>query len=472
MFVNSQDGLEINDIVVQQSRMVSELDVKLSDYKVTRYPCDVAKNPSETVRVVPLPFSSELMEFNNFIDLMDFLNQQDLLSYLPVPEEAKKGKAFHCIFHEDITASAVLDCKNDKWKFFCNDSNCNYHQPAGLDIIDITQRMFNMSWSEAVNSLGRHYNFTFKATTEFSRGQMLKLANNKTFLLNNLVKYPNLSRLLSENIDVLLKLIDIASVNIYEDLINVCTDESIFFMSCRFLSEKVDFNYLDVNRILNLYANLGLIEKIPFKLVPKKYAEKSERLATEGQSEGKSMPRIQYFTVNSFEVAAGEAERRASILLTKNFVLSDVSKMYFDRFLGKDITQFTYPDYRYQIELKMTEQTRLVKIAILKNIKLYGFCGFDELRKEKQLALVSTNKLKDSMKNLILVLELQNIKWMKMNKALCSKFGYDKFNYVFCDIKHEEVDISSCNMEDADDIQVYNIQHSDALEDFDDPVPF
>ena len=452
--LEKQDCLEIDDnIFVQQSRISSELDVKLANLKSTHYPCDDAKTPSDTASVVissPSPITSGLIEFNNFISLMKFLNQQDLLSYLPVPVDAKKGKAFRCIFHDDVNACAVVDFKNDKWKFFCNDSSCEYHQAEGLDIIDLTQKVKNTSWSEAVNFLGQYYNFTFKQTTDFSRNQTLKLSSNKAFLSNHIIKYPNLNLILAENMNVLLTLIDIASVNIYEDLINVCTDESIFFTSCRYLSEKVDFNYATINRILNLYANLSLIEKIPFRLVPKMYAVKSEWLATRCQSEGKSMPRIQYYSVHNFEAVAVEAERRAQILVSNNFKLINVSKKYFDEFIGKEITQSTYSDYRYYIEEKMAKHLRLVKNAILKNVKLHGFCGFDELRKDKHLKSVSTNKLKDSMKNLKLALEQQNIVWIKMDKVLCLKFGYTKYNYVFCNIDHEQVEISSLNTIDND----------------------
>lgn len=468
MFMNRQNGLEIID----NKFMISEPDETIAEHP--RYPCDddmMTSNTASPFISPPSPFTSELIEFDNFIGLMEFLNHQDLLSYLAVPAEAKKGKTFHCIFHDGINAAAVVDNKNGKWKLFCNDENCLYHQVEGLDIIDITRKVKNLRWSDAVNFLGQYYNFTFKVATDFSRSQTLKLADNKAFLLN-LEKHPNLSRLLSENMEVLLKLMDIAAINIYEDLINVCTDESIFFMSCRHLSEKVSFNYLDVNRILNLYANLGLIEKIPFRLVPKKYADKSERLATEGQTEGKSMPRIQYYTVHHFKVVATEAERRAAILCSTNFTLRDVTKTYFDSSLGLDITQYTYPDYRYHIEKKLSDQKRLVQIAILNNIKLYGFCGYDELRKDKGLVSVSTNLLKDSMKNLKPVLEQQNIIWMKMDKILCAKFGYDKFNYVFCDIEHVAGDISSFNMKDESDLLMSEKEHINDFVEYYDPVPF
>ena len=361
-------------------------------------------------------------------DLIPFLKQQDLISYLGI--DAKSNANFKCIFHNDNNPSAVIKNSGGYYKYFCNSPTCICHNTGkGMDIIDIVKIRENCDTSTAIRELIEYFHIKLEDSTWISE-QNKKFENN-IMLLSQLDKrkdeFPSLNRIIRFGYPLLLDILEIGKENIVNRFFNT-NGESIFFFSNRYLAGKRNKSVVNTNKYINLFCTLGLLNKIPYSHVNKNLRATAIQISKDNSQNG-----ISFYTIPDYNKAFKTADERASIMLQYKFSIMGMSKKYLENCFGEE-----FANKIYHVNVKDTEKSKSIRDAIevfiLQQIKTYGYFTKDMVMDYK--LKVDNHYIRRGAKEyefrkvLPDVIQKYDLIYVKANKNINQKLGIDTKKYL------------------------------------------
>lgn len=134
------------------------------------------------------------------------------------------------------------------------------HLTYGLDIYDLLSIYFNCTYSQLSNYL---LDYGYDPVDKSKKLSRLKYDNNINQVIELIETNEDLNKILKGKIEIYVALNDFAKTNSLT--FNKYKDEQIFFISTRFLKERYELSYSisTINQVINLYALVGLIYKVP-----------------------------------------------------------------------------------------------------------------------------------------------------------------------------------------------------------------
>ncbi|WP_457945392.1 hypothetical protein [Caproiciproducens sp. LBM24188] len=370
-------------------------------------------------------YSSPVIQYE---DLITFLKQQDLISYLGI--YAKPNINFKCIFHNDNNPSAVIKNCGGYYKYFCNSPACICHNDRkGMDIIDIVRIKENCDTSTAIKKLIEYFHIKLEDSTWINE-QSKKFETNM-MLLSQLGErkneFPNLSRIIRFGYPILMDILKISKENIINRFFST-NGESIFFFSNRYLAGKRNKSVVNINKYINLFCTLGLLNKIPYKQVNQRLRAIAVQISKDNAQNG-----ISFYTVPDYNEAFKSADERASIMLQYKFSIKGMSKKYLENCFGEE-----FANQIYLVNVKDSEKSKNIRDAIesfiLQQIKTYGYFTKDMIMNYK--LKVDNHYIRCGVKEyefrkvLPDIIQKYDLIYVKANNNINQKLGIDTKKYV------------------------------------------
>ena len=369
-------------------------------------------------------YSSEIQYENS----IPFLKQQDLINYLGI--DAKPNVNFKCIFHNDNNPSAVIKNNGGYYKYFCNSPVCICHNDGkGIDIIDIVKIRENCDISTAIRKLIEYFHIELKDLT-WINVQSKKFETNM-MLLSQLGErkdeFPNLNRIIRFGYPILMDILEIGKENIINRFFST-NGESIFFFSNRYLAGKRNKSVVNINKYINLFCTLGLLNKIPYKQVNQRLRAMAVQISKDNAQNG-----ISFYTVPDYNKTFKTADERASIMLQYKFSIKGMSKKYLENCFGEE-----FANQIYLVNVKDSERSKSIRDAIevfiLEQIKIYGYFTRDMIMNYK--LKLDNHYIRCGVKEyefrkvLPDIIQKYDLIYMKANNNINQKLGIDTKKYV------------------------------------------
>ena len=361
-------------------------------------------------------------------NLIPFLKQQDLISYLGI--NTKPNVNFKCIFHNDNNPSAVIKNNGGYYKYFCNSPACICHNDGkGMDIIDIVKIKENCDTSTAIRKLIEYFHIKLEDSTWINE-QSKKFEINM-MLLSQLGErkdeFPNLNRIIRFGYPILMDILEIGKENIINRFFST-NGESIFFFSNRYLAGKRNKSVVNINKYINLFCTLGLLNKIPYKQVNQRLRAMAVQISKDNAQNG-----ISFYTVPDYNKTFKTADERASIMLQYKFSIKGMSKKYLENCFGEE-----FANQIYLVNVKDSEKSKSIRDAIeafiLQQIKTYGYFTKDMIMNYK--LKLDNHYIRCGVKEyefrkvLPDIIQKYDLIYMKANNNINQKLGIDTKKYV------------------------------------------
>lgn len=361
-------------------------------------------------------------------NLIPFLKQQDLISYLGI--NTKPNVNFKCIFHNDNNPSAVIKNNGGYYKYFCNSPACICHNDGkGMDIIDIVKIKENCDTSTAIRKLIEYFHIKLEDSTWINE-QSKKFEINM-MLLSQLGErkdeFPNLNRIIRFGYPILMDILEIGKENIINRFFST-NGESIFFFSNRYLAGKRNKSVVNINKYINLFCTLGLLNKIPYKQVNQRLRATAVQISKDNAQNG-----ISFYTIPDYNKAFKTADERAAIMLQYKFSIKGMSKKYLENCFGEE-----FANQIYLVNVKDSEKSRNIRDAIeafiLQQIKTYGYFTKDMIMNYK--LKLDNHYIRCGVKEyefrkvLPDIIQKYDLIYMKANNNINQKLGIDTKKYV------------------------------------------
>lgn len=292
-----------------------------------------------------------------YADAVSHLLLIDLITVLNLNVE--NGQNFKCGIIKDNIASINVDI-NGHYKYFTKSRDGQ--QYLMFNIIDLFEIIYNVNYYKALNLI------CVLAKINVEEGgwvnmQKIRYADNiieiESASEEMAIRYPALYKYIEKHLYLLEKMNCIALKNIATQKESV-EDESIFFTSARFIEEELKDTELSkdkstINRVLNMFCCLGIIEKIPTNKVPKHMMARAKERVSKADYN---------FTVTFYKIPAMtnevmlEAEKRVMKLNKAKVSALAINTNNLQDILGKRVFKAVFGD---TVELTKIIKERKVK---------------------------------------------------------------------------------------------------------------
>lgn len=240
-------------------------------------------------------------------------------------------------------------------------------------------------------------------------------------------EFPNLNRIIRFGYPILMDILEIGKENIINRFFST-NGESIFFFSNRYLAGKRDKSVVNINKYINLFCTLGLLNKIPYKQVNQRLKAMAVQISKDNAQNG-----ISFYTVPDYNEAFKTADERASIMLQYKFSIKGMSKKYLENCFGEE-----FANQIYLVNVKDSEKSKNIRDAIesfiLQQIKTYGYFTKDMIMYYK--LKVDNHYIRHGVKEyefrkvLPDIIQKYDLIYVKANKNINQKLGIDTKKYV------------------------------------------
>lgn len=366
------------------------------------------------------------VEVDNFPDLLNLLKKQNILLASNMPNY-KLGKNFVCVFHKDSNPSANI---------FANKDGHYYYKCFGCgklaDIITICQETMKKTFAEAIIFLCEFFGIRFEYQNWITE-QLYKYYQNAQVIdgfeeYKYHEMYPHLYKLLKPRLKYLAELNHYGLAKISSDRFSY-KGENLFFFSYKYFSKKYRHNQTTCRNAINLFATLGLIEKVDIKELPAPIAKKAIEEARKQKSPGDPLNKrtINFYIFPNLRDRLREADEVAKALLENNFTIRNcMNKNYLLINFGKEKADNVYNDDRdiskrslsIAVSLETTlkklinEQGYATKQQIISKTKTAGRLKATRADKERELERFLSQFLKNN-----------NLEYTTANKELKEMFN-------------------------------------------------
>lgn len=382
------------------------------------------------------PKCTETLIFHSKNDIYDYLLKRDLLEYLKI-----ENKNFCCIFHQENKPSASIftDPHTGNQLYKCH-SACGF---TG-NIFKITERLFGLNRPQAFKKLCKHYNIVLEET-EWQKEQKEILEHNIDYLLSGEmeVEYPELHVRIRRHIPLLVLLHQIAMRCIGSDLLK-STQESIFFSSLRYISQtcnsfvsemqdlytsnntKINTDIKELNKRINLFAFLGIVNKLNVVDVPKEMID-----LVEEKKMNKHNQHPNYYSIPSYSYhTLSNANDMAIEFKEKNLSMNGFSKEMLERSCGVDIANKVYPNEAKRKAGDTDKFADIVKEKLLLVIERKGWATEDDVIAEisDYSKTIVKRKIKKCLQE---VLDGYGLNRARLNRELKESLGIEVTGYPY-----------------------------------------
>lgn len=375
------------------------------------------------VRVYPLSDKNKKMIFTKILNIKDkIFNMKYLKDTLP---NIKKLESISLEKLLNLQANTYNKClfleKNFCWisknevgkERYYTKSNITY----SLDVYDLLCIYFNCNYNQLYNYL---YDMGFNKNEKFAV-DINNHISNKERIKSVVESNPNIKKLINNKWDIYIALNDFAVNN--RLAFNEYKNCSIFFISTRFLKEKYNLPYSisTINQVINLYALIGLIYKVPKKVIkdsPIYYIyelkNKKDKRAT-----------VSFYAIPSITDVLGDVKKNASFLNEANIEYYKITK---DSSIAlqniKNVSPVTYNlntgggDKTKKAE-KVREEKELIENSFLRHLDEHGIVAKEWIKKDVN-SEISNTSFDRKWKDLITTVSGKTI---KPTKSMKNKYG-------------------------------------------------
>ena len=334
---------------------------------------------------------------------------------------------FKCVLHPDNNPSAhIITLKNGTQVYKC--FGCGF---VG-SITTIIETLARCTKKQAIDFIKKVYDIEVIETEKQIQAKEL-LQENIDYILSEQfeIEYPDLYKVIKRYIPYLVCLNELAIQNVIDDDL-LSDDKAIFFSSIRYIARYLNNNNIGrTNNRVNLFAFLGLLEKLSKESIPEKYLQKAEAYRKDKYiTSYYAIPSYSYYCLN-------EANRKAQTFKQKNMTMTAWSKELLVRSLNQDEADKVYVQQQNEELSKASEQfaEKATKI-ILDLIENQGYCTEEQII--KQIRGRKEDKKVKLKRCLQEILESYDLKRVKSNKKLKEKFGIASKGYPFLILKETE----------------------------------
>lgn len=255
------------------------------------------------------------------------------------------GENFKCKIVNGNIASVNRDA-NGHYKYFLRSRDGK--NKIVLDIVDLFEIIYNVNYYKAVNIACKLTKIDVEENT-WANMQKIRYVDNIAEIENAndemAVRYPALFKYIEKHLYLLEKMNNIGIANIATQK-EALDGESIFFVSTNFIEKDLEntANAKDqstINRVLNMFCALGLVEKVPTKKVPKHMISRAMQ-KTENEKYN--------FTVTFYKIPEMttevllEAEKRVVKLKKAKVSALQINTNNLEKILGKRVFKAVYQD--------------------------------------------------------------------------------------------------------------------------------
>lgn len=255
----------------------------------------------------------------------------------------RRGKNFDCPIIAGNIASVNYD-RDGNWKYFSR--NKENTEGYAFDIIDLMQILYGLTYYEAFDKLCNMLLITVQEA-EWRHSQKRKYANNIAVIQRAdstlATSYTDLHRFIKRHLYLLDEMNRIGLANIVTEDESV-EGESVFFSSTRHIAERlaargISKDHTMVDRLLNMFASLGLIKKVHAEQLP----DHLESRATEQITNEKYHYHVNFYVIPPMtsEVLI-EANRRAILLKKAGIKATGINVDNVGKILGYEVLKAVY----------------------------------------------------------------------------------------------------------------------------------
>lgn len=332
---------------------------------------------------------------------------------------------FKCVLHNDSNPSAhIITLKDGTQVYKC--FGCGFKGT----ITTLVEAIARCTKKQAIKFIQKVYNIEIVESEKQVQAKEL-LQENIDYILSEQfeIEYPDLYKVIKRYIPYLVCLNELAIQNVIDDDL-LSDDKAIFFSSIRYIARYLNNNNIGrTNNRVNLFAFLGLLEKLSKESIPEKYLQKAEAYRKDKYiTSYYAIPSYSYYCLN-------EANRKAQTFKQKNMTMTAWSKELLVRSLNQDEADKVYVQQKDEKLSKTSQQfaEKAIKI-ILQLIQAQGYCTEEQIirqirgkKEEKKI------KLKRCLQE---ILESYNLKRVRANKKLKEQYGITTKGYPFLIIKN------------------------------------
>lgn len=234
-----------------------------------------------------------------------------------------------------------------------------------FDFLDFVEIYYGLTTYEAIDKIVKIFGIQFMEEI-WKQERKQKYWRNEQFLHHSLSEYPHLSSLLQDYTHVLEAMNVLGNIHIYKKEYSY-QNENVFFASTSHISSFLETsNTSKVNQLINLFATLGLIEKVPTTQIHPLFLKESTDIVDKRNLGN----RINYYVIHNFGETASVAEKRAKVLLKNGIRYSRISKAGIEKLFGSEFAESVYPQTIQKNKKRVNSKKENIEALLEKNFEM------------------------------------------------------------------------------------------------------
>ena len=389
---------------------------------------NVLKNPSSYhfLTQIRRKIKSNKADINNYDELFDFFSNVNICDYF---DGVEVNKNFECKLIEGNFAW-ISKSDNGHYRYFSKPKEGG--KVIGLDFIDLAEILYGKTTTEVIHLLVKDLGIKFMDNIWINE-QNNKYMSNLTLIhrFNKdkelIGKYPELYEIIKEHLKVLETINVIGSINIKKQEYSF-KGQNIFFSSNSYIADFLgNYTKSTINKIINLFAVLGLIVKIPEAEIQPQLLHESKMICKKRQLGNI----ISYYIVPSFLDVFPEANKRAEVLLDCNIKYHNITKAKIEYVFGKD---FANQIYVQEIQKNKSNTAMNLMEELERNIKeLIDKQGYATKKQVADIKIKGTTKkqrISELDKSLNSIIASNDLKFIKPTLEMKSFYNLKTNEYI------------------------------------------
>ncbi|WCK57065.1 hypothetical protein PP175_28160 (plasmid) [Aneurinibacillus sp. Ricciae_BoGa-3] len=367
------------------------------------------------------------LQINNYEDLFRYFSQADLFAFIKGVDSL--DRFFPCGLIDGHYAW-ISKSNTGHFRYFSKGKDS---PTIGFDLIDLLEIYYGTSTSLTIQNAVSDFQIKFMEDV-WMDSQNKKYLENLTFIhgAKNRIQgaYPFLYDYIVGHIKVLETINVIANINIKNQAYSY-HGQNIFFASNSYIANFLgNYTLSTTNKVINLFAVLGLIKKLPEKDIPSELLKESKTIADE-RSLGNI---ISYYIIPPMSEVLEYANDQAKILYENNVKYSNISKAKIAFVFGDAFAQSIYVQEVQKNKKKKAEVSPILHKKLEKTLNEIlcdkGYVTKKMVAKKyiPKTSLGEREKELDKIWKSLLV--RFNLSYVKPTNALKERFGLTNSEYI------------------------------------------
>jgi hypothetical protein len=301
------------------------------------------------------------VRINNYEDLFSFFSNANMFEFV------KQGETidtyFPCSLIEGNYAW-ISKTDNGHFRYFSKAKNSNV---IGFDLIDLLEIYYGSSTSEAIEKAVKDFKIKFMEDV-WVENQNKKYLSNLTMIHGSKKvieeSYPYLHQYLKGHLKVLETMNVIANINVKKQEF-AHNGHNIFFASNSYIADFLgNYTLSTTNKVINLFAVLGLIKKIKEEFIPTQLLHESKVIADK-RNLGNI---ISYYVIPPMMDTLAEANKKAEVLMENGISYSNISRAKISFVFGEEFAKSVYVQEIQKNKIKKAELPNMIHKILEKNL--------------------------------------------------------------------------------------------------------